>query len=166
MKQDPNLNFEDEEAFSSAYIFLTSSWDNFPWNPKNPKSLDLIEASLELTSSVLKGGLANDAKRMFSLIGEKARNVFCDDDERLIWTYISIGIVYQNAKSWPNAKPWFERAFAEADANYGEKDGIYQSLELALEKRHFSYISDEGRPFKTIFGVCGLTIRPNRLHLE
>jgi tetratricopeptide (TPR) repeat protein len=167
LKQDKSDTIIDHgEAFVTACALLSTFWDGFSWNRKSPKSLDLLEASLELASSVLKGGFKNDAKRMFSMIEEKATNVFYDDDERTIWTFISIGLVYQNAKLWSNAKPWFERAFAAADARYGEEDGIYQSLELALEKSHFSYISDEGRPFKSIFGVCGLTIRPNRLHLE
>jgi hypothetical protein len=41
-------------------------------------------------------------------------------------------------------------------------DSIKRSLPAALfeNKRHLSYLNDEGRPFKMIFGVCGFTIRP------
>ncbi|KAF2184706.1 hypothetical protein K469DRAFT_750856 [Zopfia rhizophila CBS 207.26] len=136
------------EAFSTASAVFSTFWDQFSWNRKNLKSRDILEAAMELASCALKGGFDNNAKWMFRRIENKATSVLGSDDERTIWTLISIGIVYQNAKWWYDAKPWFEQACAAADAKYGTEDGITESLELALEKRHFSYISDEGRPFK------------------
>jgi hypothetical protein len=48
---------------------------------------------------------------------------------------------------------------------YDEHDGIRISLEEAFEVRYFSYVNDEGRPFKSIFSVNGLKITPTRLHM-
>lgn len=70
--------------------------------------------------------------------------------------------------TWDDAEEWFEEAFAAALVNkaWGPKDGIVRSLQNAMDHHHFSYVSDEGRPFKTIFGVSGVTTRPGRLHLK
>lgn len=70
--------------------------------------------------------------------------------------------------TWGDAEEWFEEAFAAALANeeWGPKDGIVRSLQNAMDHHHFSYVPNEGRPFKTIFGVSGIKIMPGRLHLE
>jgi hypothetical protein len=49
---------------------------------------------------------------------------------------------------------------------YSDDDGIVMALHTAMRRHYFTYLTDENRPFRTIFGVCGLTIRLNRLHLE
>ena len=125
-----------------------------------------MEALLELVASVLKAGFDHKAARVFHRIEQKADNDFGWDDERTIWAKISIGLIYQKHKDWEHAKPWFDYAYAASFAVNGEEDGITRSLQTAMDKRHFSYVSDEGRPFKTIFGVSGLGLRPNRLHLD
>lgn len=102
------------------------------------------------------------------MASQKASDVFGSSDERTIWVLITIGLVYQTYMGWADAEEWLEEAFAAALASeeMGPKGGIVRSLQNAIDRQHFSYISDEGRPFKTIFGVSGLVIRPGRLHLE
>ena len=136
------------------------------WEKDSFKSFEIMEALLELVASVLEAGFDAEAAQQFEKIVEKADLYFGWDDERTIWAKISIGIIYQRHKTWERAKPWFDYALAASYAANGEEDGITKSLQTAMDKRHFSYVSDEGRPFKTIFGVSGLMIRPNRLHLD
>ena len=155
-----------DSIFSSAIGTAEAIIRRQKWETECFKSFETMEALLELVASVLEAGFDLQAAATFAEIGQKAENDFGWDDERTIWAKISIGIVYQRHRSWESAKPWFEFARAASFAANGEEDGITRSLETAMEKRHFSYVSDEGRPFKTIFGVSGLTIRPNRLHLD
>ena len=70
--------------------------------------------------------------------------------------------------TWDDAEEWFQEAFSAALANtaWDPKDGIVRSLQNAMDRHHFSCVSDEGRPFKTVFGVSGIVITPGRLHLE
>ena len=105
---------------------------------------------------------------MFRDASDKAAVIFGSDDERTVWVLITIGLVYQTHMTWDDAEEWFEGAFSAALANkaWGPKDGIVRALQNAMDHRHFSYVSDKGRPFKTVFGVSGITIRPGRLHLE
>lgn len=154
------------EAYNNAKNLLSGFWEGFPWDCEKIWSLDLLEASMELASALLKVGLTTDSTWMFREVEKKATKVFGWGDERTIWTLITIGIVHQNYRFWKAAKPWFEQALSALLSAYDDGDGITKSLETALEKRHFSYITDEGRPFKTMFGVCVITIRPNGLHLE
>lgn len=136
------------------------------WDKERFKSFETMEALLELAASGLKAGSDPEAAGIFERVEQKAEDDFGWDDERTIWAKISIGIIYQRYRNWERAKPWFEHAYAASFAANGAEDGITRSLETAMDKCHFSYVSDEGRPFKTIFGVSGLTIRPNRLHLD
>ena len=153
-------------AFSSAIGTAEAIIRRERWDKGHFKSFETMEALLELVASVLKAGFDLQAAATFTEIVQKADNNFGWDDERTIWAKISIGIVYQRYRNWESAKPWFEFAYAASFAANGEEDGITRSLQTAMEKRHFSYVADEGRPFKTIFGVSGLTLRPNRLHLD
>ncbi|KAF2813034.1 uncharacterized protein BDZ99DRAFT_248117 [Mytilinidion resinicola] len=139
---------------------------NTVWKKQRFESFEVMEASLELAASILKGGFEREAHESFVIIENKADDAFGWDEERTIWVKINIGIIYQTHKTWHLAKPWFEHAYVASSTANGYDDGITISLEQALDKRHFTYVSDEGRPFKTIFGVCGSTIRPNRLHIE
>ena len=127
-----------------------------------------MEAALQLVANSLKCGYQLQARRMFREASEKASTIFGSADERTVWVLITIGLVYQTFMTWDDAEEWFEEAFAAALANkeWGPKDGIVRSLQNAMDHRHFSYVLDEGRPFKSIFGVCGISIRPGRLHLE
>jgi tetratricopeptide (TPR) repeat protein len=148
------------EAFNHA---LTE----YPWDiptREKFKSLRIMEAFLKLGAALLKANYGREAKKVFERSLEKAEDIFQSDDERTIWMAISVGIVYQTHLGWGHAESWFERALSAAMSKYDENDGIVISLEEAREVRHFSYLNDEGRPFKTIFGVNGLTIRPTRLH--
>jgi hypothetical protein len=71
---------------------------------------------------------------------------------------LHIGIVYQTHRIWDVARRWFNRAWAAADALWESADGITRYLFVTLfgNKRHFSYLNDEGRAFKTILGCLWL----------
>lgn len=153
-------------AFISAVATAEAVIARQKWDKEHFKSFEVMEAVLGLTACILNGGYQNEALRIFMNVDHKAEDDFGWDQERTIWAKITIGLVYQKYKSWDRAKIWFEHAHAASWAANGEEDGITRSLQAAMEKGHFSYISDEGRPFKTIFGVSGMTIRPNRLHLD
>jgi hypothetical protein len=142
---------------------------NYPWGVPTRerfKSLRLMEAFLKLGAALNKAKKTHEAKLLFEKSLEKAEEIFQYDDERTIWMTISVGIIYQTQANWTHAEPWFERALSAALSKYEDDDGIVMSLKEALEVRHFSYLNDEGRPYRTIFGVNGLTIRPTRLHIE
>jgi hypothetical protein len=147
---------------------LTSVWNNYNWESDEIESFDLMEAALQLIANLLKCGYRTRPKRMFCDASDKAAVIFGSDDERTVWVLITIGLVYQTHMTWDDAEEWFEGAFAATLANkaWGPKDGIVRALQNAMDHRHFSYVSDKGRPFKTVFGVSGITIRPGRLHLE
>lgn len=154
--------------FEAAKAALNSILVDYRWalpTRQKFKSLRLMEVSLEVSAAFLKAGRF-DASLLFRKCHEKAVDVFGWDDERTIWILISIGLVYQGHSGWKDAQSWFESALASASQRYDEDDGIRISLEEALQVGHFSYVNDEGRPYKTIFGVNGLTVRPNRLHIE
>lgn len=159
---------EHRAEFQDALGSLERAWEAYEWKEDSIESFDFMEASLQLVANVLKYGYRTEARFLFNVASEKASEIFGYEDERSVWVNISIGIVYQTHISWDDAEEWFERAFSAALANkqWGPKDGIVRSLQNALDHRHFSYLSDEGRPFKTVFGVSGITIRPGRLHLE
>ena len=161
-----NVVADHYSDFSTVTELFVVSWARATWDRESFKCHEIIEASMELAAAVLRADLTSDANWMFHEIRMKTSNVFGVDDERTIWTAISIGLVYQRYRTWSEARPWFEQAYAAADAVWGLKDGITKSLEKSLEKRYFSYINDEGRPFKTIFGVSGMKIMPTRLHIE
>ncbi|KAL9010743.1 MAG: hypothetical protein Q9173_004349 [Seirophora scorigena] len=131
---------------------------------------DLMEAGLQLqlqlVAHALKHGHLEEAKIMFRKAYEKSSAVFGWEDERTVWLNITIGLVYQTRMTWDDATEWFEEALAAALAWDRPKDGIVRLLEKALSQQHFSYVSDEGRPYKTSFGVSGLVVEPGRLHLE
>ncbi len=157
-----------EAVFEGALESLNKAWEAYSWNEDSIESFDFMEAALQLVANSLKCGYQPQARRMFLEASEKASVVFGSADERTVWVLITIGLVYQTHMTWDDAEEWFENAFGAALANkkWGPKDGIVRSLQNALDHHHFSYVSDEGRPFKTIFGVSGVTIRPGRLHLE
>ncbi len=157
-----------KDAFENALRALKMAWEAYNWEEEKIESLDFMEAALQLVANMLKCGYKIQARRMFLEASEKASTVFGPDDERTVWVLITIGLVYQTHMTWGDAEDWFEEAFAAAMRNkdWGPKDGIVRSLQNALDHHHFSYVSDEGRPFKTIFGVSGIKITPGRLHLE
>jgi tetratricopeptide (TPR) repeat protein len=152
-------------VYTSARQLLELSWSQFPWDKKKIRSLDLVEASLEFASGLLRSGVV-DSNWMFRKIEDQATDLFGFDDERTIWTLISIGLIHQTWQGWNVARRWFEQALAAALSAHDHTDGIVRSLEAARDNKYFSYISNEGRPFDTVFGVNGITIRPRRLHLE
>ncbi|KAK7192250.1 uncharacterized protein CC84DRAFT_961683 [Paraphaeosphaeria sporulosa] len=160
------LSAADKHAFETAGDRLKIFWRRTRWDKKQFQSHEVIEASLELAAGVLRGKLVQHARWMFGEIEKKATDVFGADDERTIWTLINIGIIYQTYRTWEEARRWFETALAASLAAWGTSDGVTRALENARDNRHFAYLNDEGRPFETIFGVCGITIRPTRLHLE
>lgn len=152
-------------AFEQIQDIIDVTWAQQAWAEDEFKSLEVLEASMELIGTMLKAGNTDEALRLFRRVDEKAETVFGRDDERTVWIYISIGLFFQqHGSGWATARPWFEQALAAAMNTFPTRDGIVRSLEKALEKGHFSYLSDEGRPFKTIFGVSGIVVRPGRLH--
>ena len=159
---------EHGAVFEGALASLDKAWEAYSWDEDSIESFDFMEAALQLVANSLKVGYWLQAKHMFRKASARASAVFGSDDERTVWVLISIGLVYQTFMTWDDASEWFEEAFAAALANrhWDRKDGIVRSLQNAMDNNHFSYVSDEGRPFKTIFGVSGITIRPGRLHLQ
>jgi len=125
-----------------------------------------MKTLLDLALAFMKSGFIDEPRRMFRRAADQAETAFGFGDQRTIWVLIQIGLIYQKLKGWDAASEWFDAALNAAMMRYGEDDGIQISLEEAKKARHFSYLNDEGRPFKTIFGVCGLTFRPIQLHLE
>lgn len=136
------------------------------WDKQHFRSFEVMEALLELSASILRGAFEDEAWSLFNKIEHKAEDDFGWDEERTVWGKISIGIIYEKTKGWEYAKLWFNHAYAASMIANGEEDGITKALQVALDKHHFSYLSDEGRPFKTIFGVSGITFRPARLHID
>jgi hypothetical protein len=161
-----NRNLEQQTSFLGAIDAATVAIWRKVWDKKCFKSFEVMEALLELSASVLRGSFEDEALRLFEQIEHKADDDFGWDSERTIWAKINIGIIYERTKGWEYAEIWFNHAYAASTAANGVEDGITLALETSLEKRHFSYLSDEGRPFKAIFGVSGVTIRPMRLHIE
>lgn len=155
-------------AFADAQRAFSVIWSRYDWDKKKFQCTEVMEAGMQLAASFLKPGFPLEAKELFRRIEEVATSFMGWDDERTIWTLISIGLVYQRYTTWNEAEEWFQQAFSAALASrrWDNEDGIVMSLQQAMDNYHFTYVSDEGRPFKTIFGVSGIAIRPGRLHLE
>ena len=160
------MNEQEVAAFMEGIEAVKNIFSTYKWEKKRFESLEILETSLELAASVLKASLGSGALELFRKIEHKAEYVFGWDEERTIWIKISIGIVYQRHRNWNDAKQWFEHARAASYMANGEEDGISVALDEAMDKCYFTYLSNEGRPFKTVFGVSGITIRSNRLHLD
>lgn len=152
--------------FRDALDHVQKALEDYDWKEESIESFDFMEAALQLVANALKYGYHKEAKTLFREASLKSSVVFGWEDERTVWVNITIGLVYQTHTTWDEAEEWFEEAYAAAVTWGRPKDGIVRSLENARNHHHFSYVSDEGRPFKTIFGVSGLVIRPGRLHLE
>lgn len=163
-----DLADENEAAFEGALESLERVWSAYEWEEDTIESLDFMEAKLQVVANVLKHGYQTQAKYLFREATDKATDVFGWDDERTVWVLITIGLVYQTHMTWADGEEFFEQAFSAALSNkdWGPKDGIVRSLQNAMDNHHFSYVSNEGRPFKSIFGVSGIKIMPGRLHLE
>ncbi|KAI0535673.1 hypothetical protein GGR58DRAFT_504073 [Xylaria digitata] len=143
-------------------------WSSFVWDEDKFERFEFMEAVLQLAANLLSSEYLQEARNMFYEAIEKATTLFGNSDERTVWVCITIGIIYQTRFNWDRAAEWFEGAYARALASreWGPEDGIVRSLKAAFDKKHFSYLSDEGRPYKTVFGVSGIKIIPGRLHLE
>lgn len=152
--------------FRDALDHVQKALEDYDWKEESIGSFDFMEAALQLVASALKYGYHKEAQTLFREASLKSSFVFGWEDERTVWVNITIGLVYQTHTTWDEAEEWFEEAYAAALTWGRPKDGIVRSLENARNHHHFSYVSDEGRPFKTIFGVSGVVIRPGRLHLE
>lgn len=164
-----NIAAQHGPAFQRAIEVLRRIWNYVDWDEDGEDSFErfeIMEASLQLIANVLKCRYRAEARQLFEEAVELATKAFGWSDERTIWINITIGIVYQTHMKWENARDWFEQAFSAAIDELGPKDGVSRSLQAALDRQHFSYMSDEGRPYKTVFGVSGIKIMPGRLHLE
>jgi len=141
--------------------------EHIVWNLESFHGFEVVEAALEVVACLVRCGYKSQARMLFHKIQDVGIAVFGSSDQRMVWTLISIGLVYQTHCTWAEAHEWFEAAFAAVlTPEWNPKDGIVQSLQQALERQHFAYVTDEGRPFKTVFGVGSLVIRPLRLHME
>ncbi|KAL1880104.1 hypothetical protein Daus18300_001467 [Diaporthe australafricana] len=166
-KADLVEQHEDEFVYAKGVFIMI--WETFEWNSTNFVCVEILEAGLQLAVPLYKSGYEADAGSMFNSARDKCLQTFGATHETTIWTEISIGLVYQKyAESWVEADDWFQQAYSGAlgNSSWGLEDGITMSLAKALDRRHFTYITDEGRPFKSIFGMTGVTIRPGRLHLD
>ncbi|KAK1835760.1 hypothetical protein QBC39DRAFT_249393 [Podospora conica] len=154
--------------FQRAQIVVSSILGDYVlWSLTDFYGFEVVEAALEVVARLVKCGYMKEGTALFREIQEVGAAVFGSSDERQIWTLISIGLVYQTHATWEDAGVWFEGALAAAlSATFDMQDGITLALQQALDRRHFSYVSDEGRPFRTVFGVSGMTIRPLRLHMD
>lgn len=154
------------DAFNHSEILFQEIWNTQPWDQDEIRSFEVLEAGLQLAATMFKCAYEAEARTMFNAAEVKSIDRFGYDDERTIWTLISTGLVYQTYASWDAAEPCFESAFARALSKWSHDDGIVKSLQRGLDKKHFSYLSGEGRPYKSVFGVLGVSIRPGRLHLD
>ncbi|KAM0277130.1 hypothetical protein ACHAO9_012640 [Fusarium lateritium] len=157
-----------EPEFVASEQTVKAVFGNYDWKCEKFQSVEVLEAAMQLAANLLKAGYKTTSTRIFRMAQDKAENLFGGHDERTVWILITIGLAYQNTTNWDDAAEWFEAAFAAALANeqWSDQDGMVQSLQNGLEKRHFTYLSDEGRPYKTVFGISGISIQPGRLHLE
>ncbi|KAI0902167.1 hypothetical protein F4806DRAFT_28518 [Annulohypoxylon nitens] len=153
-------------TFENSKNVFDSVENSYNWDRNKYQCIDVMEAAMQLAADTLKGGFSDIARNIFQKVNDRAMILFGFADERTVWIQITIGLAYQTYAGWIVAKEWFNKAFAGALSKWDFEDGIVRSLQNAFDKGHFSYLSDEGRPFKTIFGVSGITIRPGRLHLE
>jgi hypothetical protein len=161
-----NIVSANMSVFNDARTTFLSIWSRYEWDIESMSSLKMMEASMELAAIMLKSNLDSYGTEMFHIVADKATMIFSDDSSRLIWILISIGLVYQKYRNWYEASSWFENALSTAYRTLKPNDGVRKSLEAAMERRHFSYINDEARPYKSVFGVTGIAIRPARLHLD
>ncbi|KAJ3535651.1 hypothetical protein NM208_g7047 [Fusarium decemcellulare] len=152
-------------AFVSTLSALDRIRESYSWDEERYESIDVMEAYMQVVANILKSGFPDIAKAQFCKVSLVAEVLFTHSDERAVWINITIGLAIQRYMGWDDAEEWFNRAYSGA-IGWGPKDGIVKSLENARKNHHFSYISDEGRPFKTICGISGIVIRPGRLHLE
>jgi len=146
-----NLDAVDEHPaqYHSAWTSLEEEITSYPWDRQKAKSFEVFESSLEVAAAFVRSGRSNEASVLFHRLAEKAEELYGRDDERLIWTTITIGEVYQRYSSWDEARPWFEQALAAALGSLGCADGVTLSLEKALEEGR--YTSDDSE--------CGHTTR-------
>jgi len=154
--------------FQRARTAASTALDNHMlWEVHAFYGFEVVEAALEVAARLVKCSFTKEGRELFQKIQFVGIAVFGAADERFIWTLISIGLVYQTHGTWEDAVDWFEAAYAAAlSAPWDRHDGIVQALQRALGQRYFSYVTDEGRPFKTVFGVSGIFIRPLRLHMD
>ncbi|KAI0876477.1 hypothetical protein GGS24DRAFT_513613 [Hypoxylon argillaceum] len=158
----------NQATFENSKIVFEQVWNSHNWLEERFESFEVVEAALQLGADIQKGGYPQIARGIFDKAFQVATMIFGYDDERTVWTLITIGLVHQRYTGWSEAKNWFETAFSAVLGSpaWDVKDGIVRSLQNAIDKHHFSYLSEEGRPFKSIFRVSGISIRPGRLHLE
>ncbi|KAF2193259.1 hypothetical protein K469DRAFT_551926 [Zopfia rhizophila CBS 207.26] len=135
------------------------------WDSDTEKSKELMEASVELAKLHIKAGRCDDAGPMLGKVEEEAVTSFGPDDNRTIWILIRIGVMYQDIRRWDEAELRFEQALAASMTANGLEDGLTKTLEEALEKRHYSFLSSESGAFKSILGTSGLFIRPGSFFL-
>ncbi|TGJ77547.1 hypothetical protein E0Z10_g10724 [Xylaria hypoxylon] len=152
------------EYTKSEGVFNTI-WKNYDWDREKFSSLEVMEAGMQLALEMFKAAFEDEASNMFNQVSDMANTIFHPDDERTIWILISIGLAYQAHGTWADAERWFEHALANALSVWKNDDGIVKSLQKGVDEKHFSYLSDEGRPSKTIFGISGVKIMPGRLHM-
>lgn len=81
-----------EETLESA----NKTWEAYTWKKGEIESFEFMEAILQLVANLPKCGYPLQARNMFRTASDKASAVCASDDERTVWTLITIGVVYQN----------------------------------------------------------------------
>ncbi|KAK0106080.1 hypothetical protein ONS95_004585 [Cadophora gregata] len=157
-----NLQREEDRiaSLTRAREFLADIWKS-----DSEKSKELMEASVDVAKLLVQAGKAADAKDVLRSVEQEAVDSFGPDDDRTIWLLMRIGVMYQNEHDWDEAEPRFEQALAASMTQHGLEDGLTKTLESALEKRHYSYLSRESGAFKSILGTSGIVIRPGSFFL-
>jgi tetratricopeptide (TPR) repeat protein len=125
--QRTNDTIVSKQTFQNAHNAFMNVLRGYPWHERTKRkfeSFQVLEAALELVAPFVKDNYLVVARRMLQMCEEKVTPVFGDDDERTIWMYISIGLMYQKYRDWNDARPWFERALSAAMEKYDENDGI------------------------------------------
>lgn len=125
-------NLKVEEALDQAKAALLTNL-----NSEHKKTEAILDASVELTRWFVKAEHYEAADTIFLKIESKAVECFGSDDDRIINTLISIGMIYQGQKRWTDARPRFEQALAASMVSFGLHDDLTKRLEAALDNRHY-----------------------------
>lgn len=77
------------------------------------------------------------AGRISSAIEETATKSLTNHDTALMRILTKLGLQYQAANMWEEARPYFEHALAASMVGNGLSHPFTQTLEIALERQHF-----------------------------
>lgn len=94
-------------GFQRAQTAVSSILDGHVlWGLNDFYGFEVVEAALEVVARLIKCGYMKEGTVLFRKIQDVGLSVFGPSDERLIWTLISIGLVYQTHGTWEDARDW------------------------------------------------------------